>query len=559
MANKVIEKYMDGVGSGKVVACKTTKQSIARFRSDLKTAEKKGLVFDEEAGEHAVKFFSYLRHSKGEWAGKPFDLAPWQQFIVSQLFGWKRKKDGLRRFRTAYIEVPRKNGKSTLAAGVGLYMMIGDGEPGAEVYSAATKRDQAKIVWGEAKRMVVNSPEIKKIVTAHISNLHIVNTASKFEPLGRDADSTDGLNIHCAIVDELHAHDSRDLWDVLKTGMGARRQPLLFAITTAGYNREGICYQQKRYAERILAGEIKNDAYFSFITSLDDGDDWRDKKTWAKANPNLGISLNVDDMKLQCKEARELPGEQNAFLCKRLNVWTEQAERWINMEVWSKCNLPGSSIGQLPGLPCYAGLDLSSKIDLSSLVLLFPPQESSDAWSVLPFFWIPEDSMRERVRRDAVPYDQWVNEGYIKTTPGNVIDYDYIRKEVNELGEIYKFQEIGFDDWGATQLTIQLDGDGFTMVPVRQGYKTLSPASKDLERLYIGQKLNHFGNPVLNWMARNVAIMRDPADNIKPAKNKSEEKIDGIVALVMALSRGMVALDFDSGKSIYDEAGAFYL
>jgi phage terminase large subunit-like protein len=508
------------------------------------------LYFDEAAAQHALVFFGFLKHSKGEWAGKVVELEPWQQFIIWVIFGWKRA-DGTRRFRTAYEEVARKNGKSTIAAGVGLYLLVADGEGGAEVYSAATKRDQAKITFSEAHRMVLASPFLRKRVKAFRDNLHIEGTASKFEPLGADADTLDGLNIHGAIVDELHAHKNRDLWDVLETATGARRQPLMFAITTAGYNRQSLCYQEHEYATKVLSGIIEDDSFFGIIFSLDDGDDWEDESCWIKANPNLGVSKHLDKMREKAKKAKAMPSALFAFLRLELNVWTNSSTKWIKREHWDACGKQ-VDIEQLHGLSAYGGLDLSSTTDISAFVLVFPPQCDEDDYQVLCHFWIPEEAMHERTKRDQVPYEAWVDQGYITATPGNAIDYDFILAQIDEDAQLFDLPEIAFDRWGSTKIIQEIESRGLTCAQFGQGFKDMSPATKELEKLILSHHLAHGNNPVLNWMADNLVVLIDPAGNIKPDKQKSAERIDGMVALIMALARAVIH-GGGNASSAYDD------
>lgn len=547
-----VTAYAHAVVTGGVVAGRLVRLACERHLRDLETGPARGLRFDTEAADRAIMFFGFLKHSKGEWAGQPLQLEPWQCFIVGSLFGWLRA-DGTRRFRTAYEELARKNGKSTIAAGIGLLLAFFDGEGGAEVYAAATKRDQAKIVWGEGSRMVKASPSLRSRITVLTSNMHILSTNSKFEPLGADNDSTDGLNIHGAVVDELHAHKTRSMVDVLETATGARRQPLVYYITTAGYDRHSVCWEKHDYGIKVLEGIIDDDTYFAFIATIDEGDDWTDPTTWPKANPNLGISVKLDDLVMKCERAKQVPGQQNAFKRLHLDVWTEQAERWLSIEVWNESagDVDAHELRkQLKGGRCFGGLDLSSKLDLSSFSLFFPPTDEHPA-AVLSFSWIPEDNMRERVERDRVPYDQWVDAKFIAATEGNVIDYDYIRSDVGDLAEEFEIVEVGYDPWNATQLAIQLQDDGMTMVPVRQGFQTLSEPSKELEKLVLEKKWRHGGNPVLRWAASNVAVKTDPAGNIKPDKSKSTERIDPVSSLVNALERAC-RHDGDDGPSIYE-------
>jgi len=532
-----ITAYAEAVTRGEIVTGRLVRLACERHLRDLQTADERGLWFDDEAAEHTLRFFGFLRHSKGEWAGEPFKLEPWQQFIIGVLFGWKRA-DGTRRFRTAFVEVARKNGKSTISAGVGLYLAFADDEPGAEVYVAACKRDQAKIVWGEARRMVQQSPALKRRVTVFVGNLHIAGTASKFEPLGADSDSMDGLNVHGNIIDELHAHKTRTMWDVLQTATGSRRQPLTFVITTAGYDRHSICWEQHDYGIKVLEGIIEDDTFFSYIAALDEGDDWKDRSVWVKANPNLGVSVKVESIEQDCAKAEQVPGEQNAFRRLRLDEWTEQASRWIDMEVYDKGSVPVDPDALL-GHSCFAGLDLASVRDVTAFILWFADDEGGV--DVLPFFWIPDEGMRQRSERDRVPYDVWVREGYMEVTEGNITDYDVIRERIKGLGDQYNIREIAYDRWGATQLVTQLTEDGATCVPMGQGFASLSAPTKELEKLLLAGKFRHGGHPVLRWMFSNVAIQQDSAGNMKPAKDKSFEKIDGVMATVMACGRAMVA------------------
>lgn len=488
-------------------------------------------------------------------------LEPWQQFCIWSVFGWKRP-DGTRRFRSVYEEVARKNGKSTKLAGIGLYMLIADGEAGAEIYSAATKRDQAKIMWVEAAKMAKKSSSLAKLLNvfgdrnpkATSCSISVSATGGKYEPLGRDADSMDGLNVHCALIDELHAHKTRDMVDILDTATGSRRQPLIWMITTAGFNRQTICFEMHEYTEKVLSDLIEDDSFFGVIFTLDDDDDWEDETCWVKANPNLGVSKRLDDMRSKALKAKQQPTAQNAFLRLELNIWTQAETRWINIEHWNACNKP-FDVELLRGRECYGGLDLSSTLDVTALVLVFPPQKSDDDYVVLPFFWVPEDTIIQRSKRDRVPYDLWEKKGLIKTTPGEVVDYDFIQQEIEELSRIYDIREIAFDRWNATSLINRLAERHVTkLVEFGQGYAGMSPASKMFESKYVSHQINHAGNPVLSWMASNVVVTSDPAGNIKPDKAKSTERIDGIVAMIMGLDRAS-----RPGMSVYEDRGILTL
>lgn len=541
------KQYISDVLLERLTVCKWVKLFCQRHVNDLQHGEERGLYFDETAGERILRFFDFLRHSTGEFAGQHFILSAWQQAYLWVLFGWKKCETGYRRFRTSYLEISRKNGKSTLSAGVALYLLECDGEQGAQVYSAATKRDQAKLVHGEAVRMVRASKALSSRITLRADNMFDLKTNSKFEPLSSDYNSLDGLNIHGAIIDELHAHKTRDLWDVLETATGARRQPMLFAITTAGVSRESICREQHDYTEKVLEGSVTDDSYCGVIFTLDEGDDYTDESVWVKANPNLGVSVKLDDLQRKLRKAKEMPAALNAFLRLHMNVWTQAEERWINPDAWALCG-GRTPIEELRDEPCYAGLDLSTVNDITALVLKFP--QTGD---VLCWFWIPEDNMTARERRDRVPFSSWVRRGYVEATPGNVVDYDYIKERLRKIAKEFRgLKEIGYDPYMATQIAIQLEEEGFKVVPVRQGWVTLSPALKELEREYLSGELKHGDNPVLRWMASNLVVKKDIADNYLPDKAHSIDRIDGIVALCVAISRQINTREV---PSVYENRG----
>lgn len=547
-------QYIDNVISGEIPACKWIKLACQRHLDDIEHGHARGIWFDEELAQHSLEFFQFLKHSKGEWAGRTLELEPWQKFIVGSVFGWQRHDDNgveIRRFRTAYVEVPRKNGKTTLAAGIALYLLTSDDEDGAEIYAAATKMDQAKICHDEATRMVKSSPHLRRVVKSFKNNLHIEGTASKFEPVSKDTDSLDGFNVHGAIIDELHAHKTRDMWDVLETGTGARLQPLMLAITTAGFNRQSICFETHDYVEKILDGVIVDDTVFGVIFTIDEDDDWEDEAAWAKANPNYGISVKLSYIRDLVDKAKQMPSALNAFLRLALDVWTQSETRWMDAERWASCGAMVDADG-LRGRTCYAGLDLSSTTDVTALVLVFPPEVDGDPYQILCRFWVPEDGMTKRVKKDRVPYDAWVRQGFMSTTPGDVIDYDFILHQIDQDAERYDLKEIAFDRWGATKLMTQMEDHGHEIVQFGQGFASMSGPMKELEKLVLSQDLTHGGNPVLTWMAHNLVAREDPAGNIKPDKEKSTEKIDGIVALIMGLDRAIRNKD---ETSVYEERG----
>jgi phage terminase large subunit-like protein len=395
---------------------------------------------------------------RGEWAGQTFTLAPWQAFVVGCLFGWQRA-DGLRRFRTAYCAVPRKNGKSTLSAGIGLYLLVADGEQGAEIYSAATTRDQARIMFDEAKRMVKSSPALRRRVAVLINNLNVEASAARFMPLSSDASSMDGLNVHGAIIDELHAHKTRHVVDVLETATGARRQPLLFEITTAGYDRHSICFEHQNYSIKVLDGVLQDDSWFAFIAAAAEGDDWTDPEVWRKANPSFGLSVKADDLARKAEKAIALPGAQNAFRRMHLSEWTEQAERWIDMAVWDACNGP-VDLEQLRGRRCFGGLDLSTTTDVTALAWVFPPEDEDGLWRMLSRYFVPKEHLRRRAERDRVPYDLWAAQGFIEATSGNVVDYGAIEQRILADAALFQVREIAYDPWNATHIRAPAPGRG---------------------------------------------------------------------------------------------------
>jgi phage terminase large subunit-like protein len=550
------ERYIDDVMHGRVVVCRWVRLAVERHLHDLEHGHERGLYFDPDAAQHVIDFFQFLRHSKGEWAGQVVHLEDWQQFIVWVVFGWMRE-DGTRRFRTAYEEVARKNGKSTTASGIGLYLAFGDGEDGAEVYTAATKRDQARITHSEATRMVKRSPSLRKRIQIYKDNLSVESTASKFEPLGRDSDTLDGLNVSGVVADEVHAWKTRDMWDLLETATSSRRQPLMHAITTAGFNRQSLCFQMHEYAIKLLEGfsnpnGFHDDSFFGIIFTLDAGDDWEDEGVWIKANPNLGVSKKLDNMREKALKAKAMPSALNAFLRLELNIWTQSETKWIPREHWDACT-GAVDADALRGMRAYGGLDLSSTTDISAFVMVFPPETQTDEFRVLCRFFIPDEAMHERTKRDRVPYEAWVRQGFITATPGNVIDYDFILSQIDQDAQAYDLDEIAFDRWGSTKIIQEIEEREMTCVQFGQGFASMSAPMKELEKLILSHRLAHGNNPVLNWMADNLVALEDPAGNIKPDKERSLERIDGMTALIMALARAIV--HNDGGKSVYEERG----
>lgn len=491
--------------------------------------------FDPDAAGNAVRFFSEkLRHVKGDKAGKPLVLNEWQANIIATLFGWKRP-DKTRRYRTAYIEVPRKAGKSTLASGIALLLLYCDDEPGAEIYSCASDRDQAAIVFEIAKENVVRCPALAKrsqIYQRSIVHREIATGIPKgsYKVISAEAASKHGYNPSGIIFDELHAQPNRDLWDVMKTGTGARSQPLTVALTTAGYDRHSICWEVRQQAVAVRDG-MQNESMLPVIYSAEMEDDWESEAIWHKAQPNLEISVPLSFYRDEFTTAKQSPAFENTFRRLYLNQWTEQAVRWIPMDKWRAC---GAEI-DVTGAECYAGLDLSTTTDITALVLAFRLPDGKVY--LLPHFWIPKENARARERRDRVPYILWGQQGHLTLTEGDVVDYDVVRRDINAFHERYNIREIAIDRWNASQLTTQLMGDGFEIVPHGQGYASMSAPAKEFEKLVFGGQLAHPNSPVLDWMAGNVAVEQDAAGNLKPSKKASTERIDGIVAAVMAVGR----------------------
>ena len=518
----------------------------------------KNSYYDKEAADYAVAFIEQLCHTKGIWAGEKFELIDWQEQIIRDLFGIK-KKNGYRQFNTAYVEIPKKQGKSELAAAIALLLTCGDGEERAEVYGCASDRQQASIVFTVAVDMIKMCPSLYKRCKIQASTKRITfsPTNSFYQVLSAEAYSKHGFSVHGLIFDELHAQPDRKLFDVMTKGSGdARQQPLAFLITTAGTDIHSICYEQHQKAKDILEGRKVDKTFYPVIYGADPEDDWTDPKVWKKANPSLGITVQMDKVETAFESARQNPAEENTFRQLRLNQWVKQAVRWMPMEKWDGCKVPFTP-DFLKGRLCYGGLDLSSTTDITAFVLIFPPIEGDDNYYVLPYFWIPEENMEKRVAKDHVMYDIYVKQGFLETTEGNVIHYGYIEQFIDELGKMYNIKEIAFDRWGAVQMTQDLDGMGFTVIPFGQGFKDMSPPTKELMNLVLSGKLKHNGHPVLRWMMDNVCVRSDPAGNIKMDKAKSTEKIDGAVALVMALDRAI--RNQGSSESVYDSRGLLFI
>ena len=509
--------------------------------------------FDREKGERAVRFIELLKHTKGKWAGLPFRLLDWQYDIVMDIFGIVQE-DGNRQFRTAYIEISKKNGKSELAAAVALYLLYADGEASPEVYGAAADRQQASIVMGVAAEMVKMSPSLMKRSKIMTAGKRIVNftNAGFYQVLSAEVGTKHGLNVSGLVLDEVHTQPNGNLYRVLTKGSGdAREQPLFFLITTAGTDRNSICYELHSKALDILTGRKIDPTFYPVVYGLADDDDWHDEKNWYKANPSLGHTIQIERVREAYRDALDNPAEENVFKQLRLNMWVSSLTRFIPEQIYDLGNIT-IDMESLKGRDCYGGLDLSSTEDISAFVLMFPPRSEDEKYIMLPFFWVPEDTIPRRVRRASVPYDVWHQQGYLMATEGNVIHYGFIEKFIEDLGKQYHILEIAFDRWGAVQMTQDLEGMGFTVVPFGQGYSSMSPPTKEFYKLLMEGRIIHGGNPVMKWMSGNVVVDTDPAGNIKCTKAKSPEKIDGIVAAIMALDR---CIRHEQESSVYDERG----
>ena len=517
------------------------------------------MAFDERKARRVVRFIEALRHTKGEFHGQPFRLLPWQEKIIRDVFGTVRDDDpSMRQYTTAYIEIPKKNGKSELGAAIALNMLINDDEWKAEVYSCASDRQQAAIVFDVAVDMVRQSPALMKRVKIIPSTRRMIYqpTGSIYQVLSSEVATKHGLNVSACIFDELHTQPTRALYDVMTQGSGdARKQPLWFLLTTAGTDRNSICWEVHQKALDILEGRKIDPRFYPVLFGLPDEADWTSEENWYRANPSLDHTITIDKVRDAFRKAQETPADENQFRQLRLNQWVKQSVRWMPMDKWDEC---GGVVDPyaLEGRACYAGLDLSSTSDLTALVLVFPPTSEDEPYIALPFFWLPEETLSLRVRRDHVPYDQWAKRGFIQTTEGNVVHYGFIERFICELGEHYDIREIAHDRWNATMMVQTLEDDGFTMVPFGQGFKDMSPPTKELMRIVLEHKLCHGGHPVLRWNMDNAYVRTDPAGNLKLDKEKSTEKVDGAVALVMALDR---AMKNQGGDSVYNHRGLIVL
>lgn len=520
--------------------------------------ERFGAWFDHKAADAACAFFAqHLRLTLAEWAGQPFVLPDWQRAIVRAVFGWKRA-DGTRLIRTVYIEVPRKNGKTELAAGLALLILLGDAEMGGEVYSMAVDQDQATIVFKRATTMVQFSETLRKEIETLKTAIYVPTLMASFKPFSSAAASKHGFAPSGSVSDEIHEWPNGELFQVVHDGEASRRQPLDVLITTAGLRNQGFGWEMHDRAIKVRDGTLVDPTFLAVIYAAEDGDDWKDEETWRKANPGYGASVKPAFIREAYERALESPRLENNFKRFHLNIWTEQVTRWLPMERWDACpdDIGWRDLAQaMRGRRCYVGLDLSSTTDITALVYVFPPASSDPCVTLVPRFFVPGENVEMRVKRDRVPYDDWIRAGALCATEGNVVDYRAVRAALAEDAGLFVIEEVGYDPWNSQQLVTELMDEGLPMTKVIQGMATLSGPTKAFEALVIGKTLRHGNHPVLRYMARSVAVSEDAAGNIKPAKDKSNTRIDGIAAAITGLSR-MIAAPAEPARSFWDSPRA---
>lgn len=530
------------------------------------TAIQKKPKVDITAANRAVKFFSSLKLSTGKYAGKQVKLMDWQiNDLIVPAFG-TLKKDHLRQYRTIYLEIPRKNTKTETGAMFGNYLLFADNEMGAQIYSCAGDQQQAGLIFNAAAPMIEQSPSMNALakINHSIKRIIVRKFNSFWQVLSAEAYTKHGLNPQGILFDELHVQPDRELWDVMRTSTGAREQPMTVVMTTAGYDRNTIGWEIHDYALKVKNGIIEDPTFLPIIYAAPEDADWTNENVWMSCNPAIkyGI-LSLDELRTECRQAQEMPAMEMTFRRLHLNQWVNSVERWLPMDKWDACK--GTvDIEDLKGRDCYAGLDLSSTTDLTALAYVFPYE--GGRYKTLMRFFIPEDTMREHERKDRVPYSEWVRRGYITATPGNVIDYKYIQSQLCEDRELFNIRELAYDRWGAAKLMTDLQEVDFVidqklagegrplLVPFGQGYASMSGPTKELMKLVLSQKVEHGNNPVLRWCADNLVVTHDPADNLKPDKAKATQRIDGMVALIMAIGRAILH-PLDDGKSVYETRG----
>jgi len=541
-----VTQYARAVVAGLIIAGKYVRLACERHLRDLEEGPARGLVWSVPHANYGIDFFRLLTHSKGALGGQPIVLEPWECFIVGSVHGWlwaTGPKKGLRRFKTAIVIVAKKNGKSTLCGGCGLHALVADGEPGAEVYAVATKKAQARQVFDAAREMVGRSPPLKQRLDAKLTAIVDTWTASTFQPLSSDVEGADGANPHCAIVDELHRHKKATMLNLMAESMDARRQPILWIITTAGDDSPETPYaNEEDYAIKILEGTLTNDSYFAYLAMLDPGDDWADEKNWIKANPNLNVSITIEALRDAAAKAKGKPDALASFKRLRLNIRTAAQNRAVEMAQWDKGGAVATTPpndDELKGRPCHAAFDGSTSYDTTALVRLFPPRAPGEKWIVRAKFWLPSDNIDERGHRDRAPYRQWVDQGWIETTLGNIVDHGVIEPQIEELHKATPFMSLAYDPWGVIPMMSRFADKGIPVVQFGQTIQNYAAASVEFEKRLEAADLDHGGNPVLRWQASNLHWIKDGKLNKMPHKGRSTARIDGLSAQIMAHGRAV--------------------
>jgi phage terminase large subunit-like protein len=533
------------VAAGEVIAGPWVRLAAARHLADLEQGPARGLTWRPEKAAHAIQFIECLRHYQGTTAGKLFILSDWQRFVVGSLFGWYAE-EGHRRYRIGYVEIAKGNGKTPMGAAIALYALVADGEAGAEVYSAATSKDQAAICFNDAKEFVRSCKPLLNRLSLGLANIGFLQTSSFFRPVSAEGRGLDGKRPHVVIVDELHEHPNATVVEKMRAGTKGRTRALILEITNSGYDQTTVCFEHHDYSIKVLQGVIENDAWFAFIAALDKKENpFENPACWIKANPNMGVSVTRQYLEEQVREGKDLPSKRNLVL--RLNFcrWTEASETWVDLDHWDQCNTHVQT-SALRGRTCYGGLDLASVSDFTALALIFPPLESETLWQVVLRLYLPEAAVLKMKEKGQLPINQWIAEDLVTVTPGNVTDYGFIKRDVKAFRGEFDVKEIAFDRFNSSQLVTDLQDDGAVMVGFGQGFASMSGPIKELERLYMSHRVAHGGHKVLRWMATNVVATKDAAENIKFDRAKSTQKIDGMQAVAMALGRAIAQHEGDT-------------
>ena len=556
MAKKlsVAERYMRDVLAGKIITSKFVRLQIERHERDLKEAHKRGLIFDRVAAQHVIDFFpQFLTHESGALDGKPFVLEPFQQAKLWILYGWMWADTGFRRFKFAYNEIGRGNCKSTEASGLCLYEYFAFGEAGPHIYTLATDKETARIVFDTSRLMLDRSPYLREQVTCVADSIFTAGESSKFEPVASGADLLLGLRPHFMVFDELHVSPNGKLWSVFESAMGKRDSPLMYVCTNSGWDRNSVCWKKREYSINVLTGIFEDDTWFAWICGLDEGDDCFDERNWIKANPGLGVMVKLKELREAATRAKNDPAELNNFLRFRMSVWTDGDVEWMPMDLYDKCNGP-VDIEALRGRHCIGALDLATTTDSAAFGLVFPPSGKDLKWRLLVQYFLPADAIKQRVKRDRVPYDVWAKQGLFILTPGRVIDYSFIRAHILKQAKIFDLKEICFDLWNSSEIVRELEDDGFDMIKWGQGFRDMAAPTKRFLELVLTEDIAHGAHPVLRWNARNAVAVPDAAGNNKIDKAKSREQVDGLIACIMGVGRAMQV-----SEQQYTTGGVVYL